>query len=72
MYSENKNFSFTDYDTNLLEVIKQNIEINDGVCMKQCIQIEIFDWKQYDSAQIDDRIEIILAADGIFGFILNI
>jgi hypothetical protein len=40
--------------------------------MKQCIQIEIFDWKQYDSAQIDDRIEIILAADGIFGFILNI
>jgi hypothetical protein len=49
-------------------VIKENIEINDGVCIKECIQIQKFDWKQLDSDQIDDRIEIILAADGIFVF----
>jgi predicted nicotinamide N-methyase len=65
------NFSFTDHDNDLLEVIKQNIEINDSVCKKESIQIQKFDWKQFDSNEIDNQIEIILAADGIF-FPINI
>ena len=56
---------FPDYDTNLLEIIKQNIELNDGVCISESIQIQQFDWKKFHSDQIDDRIEIIIAADGI-------
>jgi len=62
------NLSFTDHDSDLLDVIKQNIEINDDVCKKGCIQIQKFDWKQFHSNEIDNQIEIILAADGIFFF----
>ncbi len=61
-------FVLIDHDYDLLEVIKTNIEINDDVCKKQCIQIQKFDWKQFNSNEIDDQIEIILAADGIFFF----
>jgi hypothetical protein len=64
------NLSFTDHDSDLLDVIKQNIEINENVCKKECIQIQKFDWKQFDSNEIDNQIEIILAADGIFFFFL--
>ena len=41
------------------------MEINDDVCTKESLQIQQLDWKQFDSHQIDDGIEIILAADGI-------
>ncbi len=47
-------------------MIQQNIQINDGVCRKECIEIKKLDLKQFDYDQIDDRIEIILAADGTF------
>jgi hypothetical protein len=39
--------------------------MNDAVCKKECIQIQTFDWKQFDCNQITNQIEIILAADGI-------
>ncbi len=64
------NLSFTDHDSDLLDVIKQNIEINENVCKKECIQIQKFDWKQFDSNEIDNQIEIILASVGIFFFFL--
>lgn len=53
-----------DYDPHLLEVIEQNRQINDDVCNKESLQTQQFDWKQFESNQIDDGIEIILAADG--------
>ncbi len=59
-------FVLIDHDYDLLEVIKTNIEINDDVCKNRCIQIQKFDWKQFNSNEIDDQIEIILAADGIY------
>ncbi len=62
------NVSFTDHDDDLLEVVKQNIELNDGACKKECIQIQKFDWKQFNTNEIDNQIEIILAADGILLF----
>ena len=40
-----------------------------SVCKKECIQIQKFDWKQFDLNEIDNQIEIILAADGIEKFI---
>jgi predicted nicotinamide N-methyase len=63
------NYFLIDHDCDLLEVIKTNIEINDDVCKKQCIHIQKFDWKQFNVNQIDNDIEIILAADGIFYFL---
>ena len=60
----NKNFLWIDYDLDLLDVIKQNIEINDDVCNRERLEIQQFDWKQFNSDQIDNRIEILLAADG--------
>ncbi|CAF3793493.1 unnamed protein product [Rotaria sp. Silwood1] len=56
----------TDYDNDLLEVIKQNIEINNVVCKKECIEIQKFDWKQFNSNEINNHIEIIFAADVIY------
>ncbi|CAF1376412.1 unnamed protein product [Rotaria magnacalcarata] len=56
----------TDHDTDLLDVVRQNIELNDAVCRKECIEIQNFDWKQFNSNEINDRIEIILAADVIY------
>ncbi|CAF4394602.1 unnamed protein product, partial [Adineta steineri] len=53
----------TDHDNNLLEVIQENININDSICRKECIQIQKIDWKQFNCDEIDNQIEIILAAD---------
>jgi len=58
-----------DHDHNLLEVIKTNIEINDDVYKKKrCFQIQNFHWIQLNVHEVDNHIEIILAADGIFCF----
>lgn len=39
--------------------------MNDAICKKECIQIQKFDWKQFECSEIDDHIEIVFAADGI-------
>ncbi|CAF3282593.1 unnamed protein product [Rotaria socialis] len=56
----------TDHDNDLLDVVRQNIELNDAVCRKECIEIQEFDWKQFNLNEIDDRIEIVFAADVIY------
>ncbi|CAF1321189.1 unnamed protein product [Adineta steineri] len=56
----------TDHDNNLLEVLQENININDSICRKECIQIQKIDWKQFNCNEIDNQIEIILAADVIY------
>lgn len=40
------------------------METNENMCRKESIRIQKLDWKEYDSHEIDDRIEILLAADG--------
>ena len=54
---------FVDHSTDLLRVVEQNMALNLGVCRKEWIQVENFDWTRYRSDRIDDQIEIVLAAD---------
>ncbi|CAF0824088.1 unnamed protein product [Adineta ricciae] len=56
----------TDYDSDLLEIIRENVRLNEGICRNECVQIEKLNWKQYDCDAIDNEIEIIIAADGIY------
>ncbi|UJR27860.1 hypothetical protein I4U23_009125 [Adineta vaga] len=56
----------TDYDSDLLEIIRENMELNDDICQKEKIEIKKFDWKQCDCDKVDDRIEIIIAADVVY------
>ena len=54
-----------------MELIKQNIEINKAACREECIQIEKFDWNNFDLNKINNQIEIIFAADGIWIYIFK-
>ncbi|CAF1269654.1 unnamed protein product [Adineta ricciae] len=56
----------TDYDSDILEMIRENVRLNEDICRRERIQIEKLNWKQYDCDAIDNEIEIIIAADGIY------
>lgn len=53
-----------DHHPNLLAVIEENIALNERACRKECIDVQKLDWKRFDDREVDDGIEIILAADG--------
>ena len=43
--------------------------MNDVVCRKERIQVQKFNWKQFNSNEINNHIEIILAADGLLNLV---